>query len=177
MEYQIYEILLIFSICSILGWMAVGFGFALNGGGFQNRGICRGPYLISFGLGALLIIGGMELFERKTDYQVPEPILAFLLGILSGLVLGFLAKVIVDGLCGEKLVRWQWFHPLLCGLGAVILVLHLAPILIAYIRWMSPWVHLVFLLVYWMKFISDLIEGISALHKFKRKSTFYQSAE
>lgn len=177
MGYQLYEILVLFAIYSILGWIAETFGFALSGRGYQNRGICRGPYLPSYGLGALAVVYGAFYIKSSFSLSGQELLAAdFGLGFAAAVVIGFLAKWITNGLCGEKIIRIRWYQPFLCGFAAVILVVHLHPLLSALIQWISPWIHLLFLLAFWLKFLSDLIDGLWTFRRYKKKKNMNQSA-
>lgn len=82
MGYQFYELLLLFSIYSIIGWMIGVCGSALTKGIYVNHGICKGPYCPSYGLGALVILFAMSYL---TQYNVP--LTAFLAGLLIGTIL------------------------------------------------------------------------------------------
>lgn len=166
MDYQFYEVLLLFSIYSIMGWIIGICSSALTKGIFENHGICRGPYCPSYGIGALLIIYGMSYL---TWFQVP--VRAFLAGLVIGTILEIVVMGCVNGLCGGKLISFRWYHPLLFGAGGVILVCHLNTLLTAAIRSISPWVHLAFLIVFWLYFASQFIEGISKMMGYKKRST------
>lgn len=171
MEQQLFEILLLFSFYCILGWITEVFGFALNGAGYQNRGICRGPYLLSYGTGAVAVLYADEYIRENVELgDFPEIAAVFLLGAAAGLTLGLLSKGIIDGISGAKLVCLKWYQPLLCGFGAVIMIFHLNPVLTAFISWMTPWVHMIFLLVFWMRFLPEIIDGIYALWKYRKKN-------
>lgn len=178
MDYQIFEILLLYAIYCILGWICEVLGFSLVGKGYQNRGVCKGPYLTAYGIGALAVIYSTE---HVTAYfqleEIPLPIRAFCAGTVIALLLGILSMAVVNSLCGARLVRLRWFQPFLCGFLSVILISHLNPLLIAYIRWMSPWVHLFFLLFFWMQYLSQLFDGITKLLRFKKEMHFSSAHE
>lgn len=178
MDYQIFEILLLYAIYCILGWVCQVMGFSLAGKGYQNRGLCKGPYLTSYGLGAFAVIFSVEYTSAKFQLEgIPLPARAFCAGTVIALILGVLSMVTVNGLCGSRLIRIRWFQPILCGFLSVILIVHLNPLLSAYIRWMSPWVHLFFLLFFWMQYLSQLFDGISGLLRLKKKMHFSQPRE
>lgn len=173
MDYQIFEVLLLYAFYCILGWICQVLGFSLVGQGYRNRGICKGPYLTAYGLGALAVIYSVEygtIYFQLED--IPLPIRAFCAGTVIALILGLLSRVAVNGLCGARLIRIRWFHPVLCGLLSVVLIIHLNPLLTAYIRWMSPWVHLIFLLFFWMQYLSQVFDGITGLLRYKKKMHF-----
>ena len=166
MGYELYELLLLFSIYSIIGWGIGICSSALTKGIYENRGICRGPYCPSYGIGALLILFSMNYL---TMYHVV--LMSFLAGLAIGTILEILVMSCVNGLCGGKLISFRWYHPLLFGAGGVILVCHLNTLLTAVIRSISPWVHFAFLILFWLFFVSQFIEGISKMMRFKKRST------
>ena len=166
MGYQFYELLLLFSIYSVIGWMIGVCGSALTKGIYVNHGICKGPYCPSYGLGALVILFAMSYL---TQYNVP--LTAFLAGLLIGTILEIVVMGCVNGLCGGKLLAFRWYHPLLMGAGSVILVCHLNTVLTAIIRSISPWIHFAFLILFWLYFASQFIEGISKMMLFKKRGT------
>lgn len=170
MEYQLYEILLLFSIYSILGWAAVGFLFALKGNGFINRGICRGPYLMSFGIGALAVLQGSVFLETVFRLGSPQYFAGvFGLGLVAGLVLGLLSAAVCNGISREKKVRFVWYHPILAGASALILVFHINYLVTAIIRAVSPWIHLIFLVIFFMRFLPETVDGLVSLWRLRKK--------
>ena len=166
MGYELYELLLLFSIYSIIGWGIGVCGSALTKGIYENHGICKGPYCPSYGLGALVI-----LFVMSYLTQFNVPLTAFLSGLAVGTILEIVVMGCVNGLCGAKLLAFRWYHPLLMGAGSVILICHLNPLLTVVIRSISPWIHFAFLILYWLFFASQFIEGISKMMRFKKRST------
>ena len=154
MDYQLYEILLLFSIYSIAGWIFEVFLFALQNRGFQNRGICYGPYLSSFGFGALGILYGNVFFEENFSLNPAVSFgCIFVLGVAAGLVM--------------------WF----ASFGAWILVFQLNPLMTLIIRWLPSWIHMIFLLAYWVRFFPELVDGIIEMKKFKKTHTLQRHAE
>lgn len=164
MGYQFYELLLLFSIYSIIGWIIGICSSALTKEIYENHGICRGPYCPSYGIGAILILYAMNYL---TLYN--EPLMAFLAGLAIGTVLEMIVMGCVNGLCGGKLIFFRWYHPLLFGAGGVILVCHLNPLITVVVRSISPWIHLAFLVLFWLYFTSHFIEGISRMMLYKKK--------
>lgn len=170
MEYQLYEILLLFSIYSILGWAAVGFLFALKGNGFANRGLCRGPYLMSFGIGALAVLRGSIFLETVCRLGSPQYFAGvFGLGVSAGLVLGLSSMAVCNGISGAKKVRFLWYHPILAGVLALLLVFHINYLVTAIIRTVSPWIHLIFLVIFFMCFLPETVDGLIALWRLRKK--------
>lgn len=178
MDYQLYEILLLFSIYSIAGWIFEVFLFALQNRGFQNRGVCYGPYLSSFGFGALGILYGNAFLEENAALSPAVSFgCIFLLGVAAGLVMWMASAFIINGFCGAKVIHLKWYYPVLAGFGAWILVFQLNPLLTAFIRWLPSWIHMVFLLVYWVRFFPELVDGVIEMKKFKKTHTLKRHAE
>lgn len=178
MDYQLYEILLLFSIYSIAGWIFEVFLFALQNKGFQNRGVCYGPYLSAFGFGALgILYGNAFLEENFTLNPTVSFISIFVLGIAVGLVMWFLSALVINGFCGAKVIHLKWYYPILAGFGAWILILQLNPLLVVFIKRLPSWIHMVFLLVYWVRYFPELVDGIMEMKKFKKTHTLHRHAE
>lgn len=174
MEYAFYQLLLFFSIYCMISWgISVSF-FALSEGFYDHRGMVRGPALLSGGLGAMMLIVGQQYILKNVDIMFAGGYLAatYVLAFLIALVLGVLGRVIINGLCGQKLARLRWYHPFLWAFGGVILVYHLHPLIEVVTNWISPWVHLAFLLVFWLMFVPGLMDGITGLMDYKRKTRF-----
>ncbi len=178
MNYQLYEILLLFSIYSILGWVIEVFLFALQNKGFQNRGVCYGPYLSSFGFGALAVLQVNTLAAENLNLS-PEMAFGgiFVIGVIAGLVMWLASALIINGFCGAKVIHLKWYYPILAGFGAWILVLQVNPLLVCLIQWIPSWIHLVFLLAYWVRFFPELVDGIMEMKKFKKTHTLRRHAE
>ena len=174
MEYQFYQLLLFFSIYCLISWgISVSF-FALTEGFYDNRGIVRGPIFLSGGLGAMILVVGQQYMLKNVDIMFAGGYLAatYGLAVLTALILGILGMVFVNCLCGQKLVQLRWYQPFLWGFGGLILVYHLHPLIEVVTNWISPWVHLAFLLVFWLEFVPGLVDGIAGLSDYKRKTHF-----
>ena len=178
MDYQVYEILLLFAIYSIAGWIIEVFLFILQNRGLQNRGVCYGPYLISFGFGALAVLYGLSYLERDFNLEPAARFGAvFLIGVAAGVLLYLGSAGFINGICGSKVIRFKWYYPILAGFGALILVFQINPLLMALIRRLPSWIHMIFLLLYWTRLLPELVDGIRQMKKFKKKHTFRRTAE
>lgn len=173
---QLYEILLFFALYSVLGWAADRCVFALRkrpGG----HGLCRGPYMPAFGAAALLILAWIQPAEREmaallgTDRDLSLPAAA-LCGLAAG---GFcaLAAGVLGRLCGGRwLIRVSGFDLLLWMAGSIIVVMHLHPLAVAVTRWMNPWIHMLFMAVFYLQMTGDVIDGIAALFRYRKQAPF-----
>lgn len=181
MEYQLYELLLFFALYSILGWAADRCIFALRrrkGG----RGLCKGPYMPAFGAAALLLISWSESAAREvaawlgTDLNMDLPAAA-LCGMASGAVCAFVVAVLVRLASGKSLVHVSFSDVLMWMTGGILVIMGLQPLLVAIIRWINPWVHMIFMIIFYMQFAGDCIDGIAALFKYRRRRTLSKERE
>lgn len=177
MKYQLYEGMLLFAIYSILGWIGAGVAASLRDGRFTNRGLCKGPFMPVFGIGALIVLfcGGHaaaateEKFSLRIDAGGVEFVVAFFLGIICCFILGLFSRLFLNGLSGEQIVKVRWYHYILSGFSALVLVFHINPIVVVIIRRINPWIHMIFLLIFWSKLVSDWIDGVMDLRKRKKE--------
>lgn len=180
-EYQLYELLLFFALYSVLGWAADRCVFALRrrkGG----RGLCRGPYMPLFGAAALLIIVGTGPAAREMtawlgterDLSLPAAVLC---SCAAGAVCAISAALLSRICSGRWLLHVSVWDPLLWMAGGVLIIMALQPPLTFVIRWISPWIHLVFLCVFYIKMTGDWIDGVWSLVRFRKKGTISEESE
>lgn len=153
MGYKIYELIFLFSFYSMIGRMICVMASSLKNDRYTNKGICKGPCQPAFGVGAVFLI----LVGRII---VPNPVNMFITGAVSGTIIELTSMVLVHIFTG-KTNRVKWFHPILFGLGAILLVLDINVMVKAVISVINPIVILVLLLVFWAFFPSDLINGMT----------------
>jgi len=65
MRIDILNILVSFSFFSILGWMLEVSYRSLSDKRFVNPGLLKGPYLILYGTGALILMGAFPLLQES----------------------------------------------------------------------------------------------------------------
>ena len=162
MNYQLYELLFLFAVYGVLGWFDSICMLALSNGRYPSRKICKGPCSTACGTGAILILlapslAGNSLFG------------VFGIGVAVGLTVEVLSVVVINLLSGEKRIALRWYHPIVFGVCAVVLVFHLNPLLTAVIGWLPPWINLLLLLMFWIWYISALIDGISDFLNYRKK--------
>lgn len=153
MGYKLYEIIFLFSFYSFIGRIICILASSLKKDGYTNKGICKGPCQPAFGAGAVLLI----LIGRIIE---PNPINMFISGAAVGTLIELTSMVFVHKFTG-KTNKIKWFHPVLFGLGAVLLVLDVNVMVEAILSVTNPLILLVLLFVFWMFFPSDLIDGIT----------------
>lgn len=153
MAYKLYEILFLFSLYSVLGRFTSVMAGSLKKEGFRNRSICKGPCQPAFGVGAVTIIEISKIIN-------PNPINMFVIGAIVGTFVEFFSMHIVYQ-CTKKKNHMRVYHPILFGLGAVLLVLDLNVMIEAIISVTDPLVIMILLLVFWALFPSDIINGLT----------------
>ncbi len=142
-RYSIWSLLALFFIASIIGWSFEVIMHIIEHGEFVKRGVLQGPWLPIYGYGCLLILTILHKFRKK-------PLQEFILIILlCGLVEYFTAvylEYVFDGtkwwdysgyflniqgrVCAEGL--------LVFGIGGIILVYILAPLIDNVLQKMNP---------------------------------------
>ncbi len=180
-EYQIYELLLFFALYSVLGWAADRCVFALRkrGGG---RGLCKGPYMPAFGTASLLIIAESGPAAREmaawlgTDLDMTLPAAA-VCGLLAGAAVWAVSGLLARICSGKWLIRARFSDVLLWMAAGVIIVAHLQPALTAVIRWINPWIHMIFLTIFYLLMSGDCMDGAAVLLQYRKKSTISKETE
>lgn len=142
-HYSVWSLILMFFCFGMFGWAWEVLYHLVTVGEFVNRGVLHGPWLPIYGAGGLLILLLLNKFRRK-------PIVEFLLTlVLCGVVeyfTGWVLELLHDGqrwwdysdyflnlhgrICAEGL--------LLFGLGGMLVVYMVAPMLDNAIRKISP---------------------------------------
>lgn len=180
-EYQLYELFLFFALYSILGWAADRCVFSLRkrqGG----RGLCKGPYMPAFGAAALLIIIGSgptstEMAARLgTDLDMTLPAAA-VCGLGAGAAASAAAGILARICSGKWLIHVSFSDLLLWMAGGVIIVMHVQPLLMAVTRYLSPWVHMIFLTFFYLQLTDSCVDGAAGLLKYRKESTFSGETE
>lgn len=162
MGYRIDEVLMLFSIYSVLGWCINMCVYYLIEKRIDRRSICRGPYSAAFGIGAVAMI--------ICNVATPKYISAiFGVGVVAGVVVQATAALVIRVLSGKWLIAHKWYLIPLFGIANVLLFYQVQPFIGTVLGRVSPWIKLVILLVFWMSFIPDLIDGICKMIDFKKK--------
>ena len=160
MGYRLDEILMIFAVYSILGWLVNICFFYITEKKLDRRSICKGPYSAAFGTGATLMI--------FCNAYAPKYLSAiFGVGVCTGLLVQSIASLAIRLLSGKWIVLHKWYLIPLFGIINVLLFYQIQPFMGALIANISPWVRMVLLLAYWMTFVPDFIEGMVRLLDYK----------
>lgn len=161
MGYRIDEVLMTFAVYSILGWLINVSLYYLVEKKFDRRSICRGPYSAAFGTAAIAMI--------VCNAEAPKFLSAiFGVGIAAGMTVQTLAAVLIRLLSGKWLVVYKWYMIPLFGIANVLLYYQIQPLTAAVVTSLPPWVRMILLLVFWMSFIPDFIDGLARMLEYKK---------
>lgn len=156
-EYEIYELLMLFLVCSIVGWLLEMLRSVVAGCGYVRAGICAGPWCGIYGLGALLVLAADVSFGGN-------PVAVFAYGLVIGTVLQVVNMTVFRlASKGRRKIRFRWHNPLLWGACAVILIFHVNPLLQALIERTHPFILMAMLLLFWSLYPSQVMDGLTAL--------------
>lgn len=92
MKRDILNIIFSFSFFSILGWMLEVSYRSLRDNRFVNPGLLKGPYLILYGTGALILMGAVSLFQES--HLITKALAYFAVTTGLELISGFIARYI-----------------------------------------------------------------------------------
>lgn len=162
MGYRLDEVLMFFAIYSIAGWLINMSIYYLIEGKFDKRSICRGPYSASFGTGALLLL--------ICNIAAPKFLSAiFGVGVAVGLLIQALASVIIRLFSGKWIILHKWYLIPLFGVANVLMFYQVQPFVSAVVSAMPPWIRMTLLLVFWMSFVPDIIDGFARMTEYRKK--------
>lgn len=158
--YSLWNLLLLFFIFCLIGWIWEVSLHYVQGGGFINRGILQGPWLPIYGSGGILILVILNKFRKK-------PIAEFFTAILlCGVVEYFSAYAMEAAHGGQK--WWDYtgyflnIHGRVCaegllvfGIMGMVIVYLLAPLFDYYLRKIPAKLSMVIALVLLGAFLID----------------------
>ena len=168
----ILQLLWIFPIYSILGWLLEVIFASLKTGKFVNRGFLNGFVCPIYGLGACIMI--LVLSPERHNLLLLF-LGAFIFGSLLELVGGFLLRHLFH-------IRWwdytkEWFNiggyvcirfSIIWGVIGVILLLMINPPVAYLVQHIPPVLLTIFLAVFYIYFIVDMTVTVLAVKKFSR---------
>ncbi len=160
-NYSLLSLMLLFFIFSGVGWLREVCLHMVNHGEFVNRGFLHGPWLPIYGSGGVLIL---ILLKRLRVHPVKE----FLSMILLCGVVEYMTSWVLEAVTGGK--RW-WDYTgyflnlngricaeglLIFGIGGMIIVYGIAPLLDSFLRRFSTRLLLPICLVLLCLFLGDM---------------------
>lgn len=160
---QVYEVLEIFAIYSVLGWVCSVMYAALSDRDRKEYKVCKGPYCPSYGFGGIAISAGTYFFGWT-------PVAGMVAGIVLGTIMELTAIAVVGGAGYKRGVSYRWYHSVVWGGLGAILVYHLNPILLRIMAATPSWFNLIFLLTFWTAMLSNFIDGLWNLSQRKKQN-------
>lgn len=174
MHYSGYELLTFFFIYSFLGWVLEVVFAAASKKRFANRGFLNGPICPIYGGSMVFILVFFEALQNNLFFL-------FLGSLIVSTILEFLSGMMLERLLGQKWWDYSgyrfnldgyvclWFS-LFWGVGAVVLVKFVQPLVEVLVRWMPSLAGKIILMVLAFLFLCDFVVTLSVLLKIKRQS-------
>ena len=168
-----------FIIYAFLGWVCEDIYCGIGKRKFINRGFLYGPYCPIYGFGALIVIYPLLMVSK-------HPIIVFVFGMILTSVLEYITSFIM-----EKMFATRWWdystypfningrvclqNSLLFGLMSLIVVYGLHPIVSHFIKKISFNLLVIFLIVFTVFFVIDIVNTVIVL--LRRKKVFKKLKE
>ncbi len=168
LNYSLYEMFHMFIFWSFIGWCIEICYITLETGEYQNRGFLRGPICPIYGFGVLMVV----IFFRPLEDTY------FLLFVVSALLCTLFELSVGIGM--EKLLNnrwWDYSHEkfnfkgyiclkvsLLWGLGCVLVVKAVHPIVEKYVGWLPVRLGIVIIVIISVLIVIDFSSSISAVN-------------
>lgn len=168
-------IILLFLIYSVIGWIIEGIDMLIMTKKIVNRGFLIGPYCPIYGFGALFIV--LVLDKYKNDALV-----LFVMSVLSCGILEYMTSLVM-----EKIFKTRWWdysdrkfnlngrvcgwNALLFGIGGLIIVYLLHPMLLHILIECNKTALLIISICCFIVFVTDLIFSLNIVNRFKKTVT------
>lgn len=170
---MIYQIILLFTLYSFLGWLSETIYCSVPAGKFINRGFLNGPFCPVYGFGALLVVFFLKPFRGNIA-------LLFLCGMVVTSVLEYITAFLL-----EKLFHTKWWdyseykfniHGRVCLLNSVLFgilsafvmkVIH--PFLFSLLSRLPGWLSAVLAVIAGAYFITDTVITVRAILQLNKK--------
>ena len=180
----VYDVFFFFAIYSVIGWMIEVSYHAIKQGVVVNRGFLNGPLCPIYGSGMIIIFmvlyGVGKVTGKNTDVNHASVILLFVVGLC------FCTLVeLVTGFVMDKLFHTRWwdyskekfnfkgyiclYFSILWGLGAAFVLKVLCPAVEKLKHFIPVKAGIVFLIVYYIVFIADVVVTILTILEFTRR--------
>ena len=162
----------IFFIYSVIGWIVESTYVSIKEKKFVDRGFLIGPYCPIYGLGSLVIIFYIEQYKNNI-------ITVFFLSVIICSILEYLTSYLM-----EKIFKARWWdysnekfnlngricgkNALLFGLGGIIILYLLNPLLNTIITPLNKNIFLIIIITCLIFFLTDTIVSFNIINKFKQ---------
>lgn len=173
--YSIIQLLQLFAVYSFIGWLVDNVYCLIKDRHRFDRGILKGPYMPIYGVMMIISLLVAHQLEEDLAYMIMILfVIATVVEFISGLLIHLVSLNRYWNYSGRFLNLHGYtcfYHTLKVTLmlaGCLVLV---APIVMSVLAIIPPWVDLVFLIVFYICFISDSIDAIDEglfMRKFMR---------
>lgn len=170
MPYSLSEIIVLFFTYSVIGWIWETFYCSIKDGHYEYRGFLFGPYCPVYGFAVTTIL--------ICTYKVQDNILLlFIVGMIVATIFEFIASLFLEKVF--HLVLWDYSHlwgniqgrvapiiSLFWGIGVVLLVKFVQPVVQRVINWEEMKTHGALALIIVIVMGTDLVCTIISVEKF-----------
>ena len=173
---RLIQLFLLFMMYSSIGWLIEIIPKSFKTKRFINRGFLIGPYLPVYGSGAVIMTICLSSLSSN-------PVLLFVLSLLICGVLEYITSYLM-----EKLFKARWWdystkplnlngrvwigNAILFGLGGVVVVKFINPILFKYVNNINENILSIIAIILFIIFIIDLIVSYNIINNFKKEIVF-----
>ncbi|MDO4987156.1 MAG: putative ABC transporter permease [Candidatus Saccharibacteria bacterium] len=190
------ELVLYFTIYAVFGYLAEVITCSVSQKRVVNRGFLFGPVVPIYGFGALIILFAASLFDNPVIIDEPLSFSSDLSVILPDFARTFLLSLIAcsvleyfTSLALEKIFKVRWWdysvkekihlngriclkNSLLFGLGGVVIVHWLHPLVARAVHWLSPTARLILAIVFLTLFLLDTFVSVAAVKRAVKVTDF-----
>lgn len=164
-EFSIIQLMQLFGIYSIIGWLTDNIYCLIKDRHRFDRGILRGPYMPLYGtMMVLSLFIAQQLLMDEIPYML---ILLFFIATFVEFIAGILIHLVTANRYWNYTGRFLNIHGYTClvhslkvtvFLAGCLLLLH--PIIMGIITITPPWMDLIFLLIFYICFVADGIDAV-----------------
>lgn len=162
--YSIIQLLQLFAVYSFVGWLVDNVYCLIKDRHRFDRGILRGPYMPIYGVMMIISLLVAHQLEEDLAYMI---MILFAIATAVELFSGILIHLVSSNRYWNYTGRFLNLHGYTCFHHSLKVTLLLAgclvlvnPILMSFLAITPPWIDLVFLIVFYICFISDSIDAI-----------------
>ena len=162
--YSIIQLLQLFAVYSFIGWLVDNVYCLIKDRHRFDRGILKGPYMPIYGVMMIISLLVARQLEEDLAYMI---MILFVIATAVELFSGILIHLVSSNRYWNYAGRFLNLHGYTCFHHSLKVTLLLAgslvlvnPILMSFLAITPPWIDLVFLIVFYICFISDSIDAI-----------------
>lgn len=162
--YSIIQLLQLFAVYSFIGWLVDNVYCLIKDRHRFDRGILKGPYMPMYGVMMIISLLVAHQLEEDLAYMI---MILFAIATVVEFISGLLIHLVSLNRYWNYTGRFLNLHGYTCFHHSLKVTLLLAgclvlvnPILMSFLAVTPPWIDLVFLIVFYICFISDSIDAI-----------------